>query len=105
MPSLRLRLLAAVLLLAPRTALGDEPAGREIFLTAEPPCGLCHRLADADAEGRIGPDLDRLRPNEQRVQTAVRDGVGAMPAYVDTLSEEEIEAVAAYVAEAAGQAE
>jgi mono/diheme cytochrome c family protein len=37
------------------------------------------------------------------VRAAVSDGVGAMPAY-ETLSEEEIAAVARYVATATGQA-
>jgi cytochrome c6 len=82
----------------------DAELGKRVFTAeAEPPCGLCHALADAGATGKIGPSLDQLKPTEQRVRAAVSDGVGAMPAY-ETLSEEEIAAVARYVATATGQA-
>ena len=39
---------------------------------AEPGCGRCHTLADAEAEGTIGPNLDFLRPGYQQVLDAVR---------------------------------
>lgn len=78
--------------------------GREIFTTSsQPPCRLCHTLADADAEGRIGPNLDQMRPDADKVRTVIEDGPGSMPAYGDRLSDEEIDAVAAYVAAVAGQ--
>jgi mono/diheme cytochrome c family protein len=83
---------------------GAEP-GKQIFTgKAQPPCGLCHALADAGATGEIGPDLDALEPTEERVRAAVSDGVGVMPAY-EGLSEAEIAALARYVAAAAAQAE
>jgi cytochrome c6 len=94
--------------LAPLAASAQDAAdaelGKRVFTAeAEPPCGLCHALADAGAAGRIGPSLDQLKPTEERVRAAVSDGVGAMPAY-ETLSEEEVAAVARYVATATGQA-
>ena len=98
---------AAVLLsflAAPLTAQeADIEAGRTIFNeTAQPQCALCHVLADAEAEGEIGPNLDELQPDLDQVRAAVTSGVGVMPAFSDSLSEEEIEAVSAYVAEVTG---
>jgi cytochrome c6 len=85
----------------------DEEAlelGREVFQEiAQPPCGICHTLADAETSGTIAPNLDGLRPGVEQVREALRDGPGAMPTYSETLSEEEIDAVAQYVAAVAGQ--
>lgn len=77
--------------------------GKQVFLeTAEPQCAICHTLADAGSDAEIGPILDQLKPDAERTANAVRNGVGVMPAYGDTLSDEEIDAVAAYVAQASG---
>lgn len=79
--------------------------GREVFLErAEPACAVCHVLEEADAAGAIGPSLDSLAPSEDRVRSAVERGIGAMPAY-DELDDEEIDALAHYVAAATGGAE
>ncbi|SDG81572.1 c-type cytochrome [Pelagibacterium luteolum] len=76
--------------------------GREVFLEhAEPACGLCHTLADAETEGGIGPILDDLQPSTDQVRLAVTLGVGPMQPYTE-LSEEEIEALAFYVATVTG---
>lgn len=86
-----------------KTADGGAGAGREVFVsTAEPSCRSCHTLADADATGTVGPNLDELQPSSDQVAQAVRSGPGVMPSYKDTLSDDQIEAVAAYVAGAAG---
>lgn len=78
-------------------------AGRLVFTEeAVPSCTVCHTLADAGSSAQIGPDLDNLRPSMERVQEAVRGGVGIMPAYGDQLSGEQIEAVAHYVASVTG---
>ncbi len=75
--------------------------GRRVFTKiAQPPCGLCHALADAGTNGEIGAKLDEIKPDEQRVLAAVRQGVGVMPRYDDKLTKEQIEAVAYYVARA-----
>jgi cytochrome c oxidase subunit 2 len=40
---------------------GDPAAGKEIFTTtAQPPCSSCHTLAEANAAGTVGPDLDQV---------------------------------------------
>lgn len=101
----RLPSLAAIMLLSGATAaFAQGPSGRDLFLRgAQPPCATCHRLADAGATGRIGPNLDELDPSAERVSRALRLGIGNMPVYVDRLSDEEIETLSRYVAEASGR--
>lgn len=78
--------------------------GKELFVkAAAPPCGLCHVLGDAGALGAIGPSLDELKPDAERVAKAVKSGIGQMPAY-STLSEQDVQAIAQYVARASGGA-
>ncbi len=79
--------------------------GRKVFLQiAQPPCATCHTLNDAGSAGAIGPVLDDLKPDAARVAAAVRSGVDVMPSYEGKLTDEQIEAVAAYVARATGAA-
>ncbi len=73
--------------------------GREIFLDN---CGTCHTLADAGTTGTIGPNLDESKPSKELAVDRVTNGMGAMPPFADSLSPEQIEAVAEYVAGAAG---
>lgn len=84
----------------------DEPdleMGKALFTqVASPPCAVCHTLADAGATGGIGPNLDVLQPDTDRVYTAISGGLGIMPAYKGALSEQQLQAIAAYVAEASG---
>ncbi len=81
----------------------DTTAARELFTAkAAPPCGVCHTLKDAGAEGMVGPVLDELKPDAQRVLTALRNGIGAMPSYRDLLTPAQIESLARYVARVAG---
>lgn len=72
-------------------------AGKKVFEESTPPCGTCHTLTDAGSNGQIGPNLDQLQPNAERVERAVRNGVGAMPAFGETLSEQQIKDLAQYV--------
>lgn len=103
----RTTLAAAVLLaggVSPLFAQDQEQMelGRQVFTEiAEPQCGVCHILKDAGASGALGPNLDTMAPSEDQVRIAVTQGVGVMPAFADTLSEEEIDAVATYVSNAA----
>jgi uncharacterized membrane protein len=73
--------------------------GEQVFATAG--CGACHTLAAAGAAGTVGPSLDAAKPNAALVADRVRDGQGAMPSFAGRLTPEEIDAVAAYVADAA----
>jgi len=98
------RALAAGLWLAlPLAAQGDE-LGRKVFMqVAQPPCMACHTLKAAGANGTVGPSLDELKPDRDQVLSAVRGGVGIMPAFEDKLSAEQIEAVARFVSDSAGK--
>lgn len=83
-------------------AAGDDAAGRKLFTeVASPTCATCHVLAAANAAGRIGPSLDELKPDADRVARAVRQGVGVMPPY-ESLSDEQVGVLARYVARASG---
>ena len=75
-------------------------AGKKVFVAN---CGSCHTLANADAGGQVGPDLDDLKPDEATVQRQVENGGGGMPAFGSQLSAKEITAVAKYVASVAGK--
>jgi len=84
-----------------RTLGEDAARGRTAFLEqASPSCGACHTLADAGARGPVGPDLDTLRPSEERVIAAVTNGLGTMPAYGSSLSSATIRDIARYILEA-----
>lgn len=99
--------LALPLLLLAATAGADEALleqGRQVFLEqAQPSCSLCHTLREAGASGAVGPDLDQLKPDAARVAAAVSNGLGVMPPFAETLSAEQIRAVAHYVSSVAGQ--
>lgn len=78
-------------------------AGRKIFVQkAVPACAVCHTLKHANASGEIGPVLDEIKPDAERVEKAVRNGIGQMPAFTN-LSDAEIKLLAKYVAAVAGQ--
>lgn len=79
-----------------------DEAGRKLFQNAAPACALCHKLKDAGAEGEVGPSLDELKPDADRVAKALRNGIGQMPAF-RTLSEDQVQAIARYVSGVAGK--
>ena len=85
----------------PAGATGDPVAGKDVFLTAGG-CGSCHTLADAGTMGTVGPDLDAASPSFDKAVEQVTNGGGVMPPFKDTLSEQQIQDVAAYVSSAAG---
>lgn len=80
---------------------GDPVAGKEVFLGASA-CGGCHTLADAGTSGTVGPNLDDAKPSFDLVVERVTNGSGAMPPFKDTLTEQQIRDVAAYVSSVAG---
>ena len=81
-------------------AAGDPAAGKEVFLGSAG-CTGCHTLSDAESTGAIGPNLDATSPSYDEVVERVTDGQGGMPSFKDTLSEEQIQDVAAYVSSVA----
>tara|TARA_B100000676_G_scaffold206177_1_gene202360 strand:+ start:209 stop:532 length:324 start_codon:yes stop_codon:yes gene_type:complete len=76
--------------------------GKEVFLGSGN-CAACHMLSDAGSNAMVGPNLNEIRPDIQRIIMAVRNGIGVMPAMEGILSDEEIEAVAHYTSIAAEQ--
>lgn len=102
-----MRVVAGLALLA-GTALNAQAQnlmedGKKLFnQSAIPACAVCHTLKHAGATGEIGPVLDELKPDAARVEKAIRNGLGQMPAY-STLSDAQISLLAKYVAAAVGQ--
>ena len=78
--------------------LADEifKKGREIFLE-KGICVSCHTLNDAGSQGNIGPNLNEIRPDLNRVIIAVTNGIGVMPSFEGILTADEINSVAHYV--------
>ena len=86
---------------APTEPAGDAAAGKEVFL-GDSACGSCHTLADAGTSGTIGPNLDSTKPSSELVVERVTNGSGVMPSFAGSLSEQQIQDVAAYVSSVAG---
>jgi mono/diheme cytochrome c family protein len=89
-----------VAVLAPQYTNGDPAAGKPVFTSAG--CAGCHTLADANAHGTVGPNLDQAKPPLSLVVTRVTKGAGAMPSFKGQLSDKQIADVAAYVVKATG---
>jgi mono/diheme cytochrome c family protein len=90
-----------------------EKRGRQIFAFR---CGLCHTLAAANTIGKVGPNLDQLKPGESLVLNTINNGClqnppanspsaclgfGTMPAGI--IQGRDAKDVAAFVAAIAGK--
>jgi mono/diheme cytochrome c family protein len=80
---------------------GGGTDGKTIFATAG--CNGCHTLAAAGANGTVGPNLDDAKPSKELAVDRVTNGQGGMPSFKGQLSEAQIDAVATFVSENAGQ--
>jgi mono/diheme cytochrome c family protein len=80
----------------------DQAKGRHLFAYN---CATCHTLAAVNASGRVGPNLDQLRPPEQLTLDAIEKGrargQGQMPAAL--LVGQDAKDVAAFLAAVAGR--
>lgn len=80
----------------------DLKDGRELFNAK---CATCHSLADSNAVGLVGPDLDVLAPTKGLTIDAIKNGrargTGQMPAQL--LEGEDAEHVAEYIEEVSGR--
>jgi len=79
---------------------GGEIDGAAVFTEAG--CGSCHTFEAAGSTGTIGPNLDEAAASTELAVERVTEGMGAMPAFGDQLSPEQIRAVAEYVSQTAG---
>ena len=84
------------------TLKGDAANGAKVFASAG--CGGCHTLEAAGSTGNVGPNLDDAKPDVGLVVERVTNGQGVMPSFADSLSEQEIADVAAYVSESTAEA-
>jgi mono/diheme cytochrome c family protein len=75
---------------------GTSADGKAVFTDT---CGSCHTLQAAGTTGQVGPPLDGTSLGAADIEAIVRDGRGGMPALGDRLSDAELSAVAAFVAE------
>jgi mono/diheme cytochrome c family protein len=91
-----------------------EKQGRELFGEH---CGLCHTLAAANAVGKVGPNLDVIKPTENLVLHTIANGClqkplpsessesclgqGTMPAQI--LTGQQAQDVAKFVSSVAGK--
>ena len=71
------------------------PDGKTLFTDR---CGSCHTLSAAGTSGTTGPNLDDVSLDAGAIEGIVRDGRGGMPAFGGQLSDDEIAAVADFVA-------
>jgi len=100
--ALRCRALLFAALLSPPVAWPQDAAlierGRTLFSSdAVPACAICHTLADAGAEGAIGPNLDELKPDKDVILKVLEEGMGAMPPFAETLSAADKQALTEYI--------
>jgi sulfite dehydrogenase len=81
---------------APQAAPAAPTAdGEAVFADT---CGGCHTLSAAGTSGTTGPNLDDVSVDAAAVEEIVRGGRGSMPSFDGELSDDEIAAVAAFVA-------
>ncbi len=79
-----------------------NPAEGERLLDDEvvqPSCGSCHTLEPAGWDAPFAPNLGLAQPGYQRILSAIRQGPGAMPSYTQSLTEDQMRNLAAYVAD------
>jgi sulfite dehydrogenase len=75
--------------------------GKQIFAST---CGTCHTLANAGTAGKVGPNLDDVKPDMALVLSALKNGglgSGTMPKNLVTGAD--AQAVATYVSTVAGK--
>jgi cytochrome c553 len=104
----------ALLIAGNRDAKSETVDGARVHLTSQQRdgqqifgerCASCHTLAAARAQGKVGPNLDQLKPPKALVLEAVlkgrQRGNGTMPAAI--VQGQDAQAVAAFVAQVAGK--
>ena len=98
-----------------RVTNGDPGHGKQLFLQAakpsEPSCASCHTLADAKAQGTVGPNLDDAfasdksqSMSEQTIKDVIRGQIAypEMPMPANLYRGQDANDIATYVAKCAG---
>jgi cytochrome c551 len=85
---------------APGGTTTGQAADPKSLFTAN--CGSCHTLAAAGTQGTIGPKLDETQLEVAAIARQITNGGGGMPAFRGQLTNEQIQALARYVAENRG---
>jgi mono/diheme cytochrome c family protein len=62
-------------------------------------CASCHVFRDAGSTGTIGPNLDQSSLDVAAIEEQIRKGGGGMPPFEGSLTDEQIQALAKYLAE------
>jgi mono/diheme cytochrome c family protein len=75
----------------------DDPEG--LFAAN---CASCHTFSAAGSSGTIGPNLDESRADQAAVAEQIRSGGGGMPPFGDQFTDEQIDALAAWIVENRG---
>ena len=83
-----------------RSPKATQSPAKQVFLGTSA-CGSCHTLADAGSNGQIGPNLDESQPDYELALDRVTNGQGEMPSFSNSLSEQQIADVSAYVSSVA----
>ena len=78
-------------------ASGSSSAGDGKVLFTDT-CGSCHALSKAGTSGDVGPPLDDVGLEAAGIESVVREGRGTMPSFAGELADDEITAIAAFVA-------
>lgn len=93
---------AAILLAAGCGGAKETTAADGPTIFADSGCANCHSFAAADANGRVGPDLDDSTLTVEEVADKVRDGGGGMPSF-SNLTDEQLRELAEFVVEERGR--
>jgi len=80
---------------AKATIVGNTATGGKLFISEG--CSGCHTLKAAHATGKVGPNLNTLKPAYAAIIKQVTNGGGVMPSFKGKLSTAQIQDVAAYV--------
>jgi mono/diheme cytochrome c family protein len=88
----------------PAAPAADVADGKALFPST---CGGCHTLAAAGTVGTTGPNLDKSNHTVSFLVDRITNGNtsndGVMPAFVGSLTAQQIQDIAAYVAQNAGK--
>lgn len=71
---------------------GDDPKS---LIAAN--CASCHTFAAAGIDGTVGPNLDQAKGDRAAIAQQIAEGGGGMPPFRDTLSEQQIRAIAEFI--------